>query len=170
MSICICMWCRHRRVRSSARLSILRERKTMAATRSCCWIWCCSVGHGVALLSSGYRTERPCAEPPGRRLKLVKEKTAILNRLTSRLKLYFPQMLEWLIRWTPHWSATCWGAALRWSSCRRRRFSRLRRWERQRPSIRTIRRDSRYDSASRRMPIASNNEPVAKDIMPPRAA
>jgi transposase len=29
------------------------------------------------------------------RRKLVNEKTAIINNLTSRLKLYFPQMLEW---------------------------------------------------------------------------
>lgn len=29
------------------------------------------------------------------RRKLVNEKTAIINSLTSRLKLYFPQMLEW---------------------------------------------------------------------------
>jgi hypothetical protein len=29
------------------------------------------------------------------RRKLVNEKTAILNSLTARLKLYFPQMLDW---------------------------------------------------------------------------
>jgi transposase len=32
------------------------------------------------------------------RRKLVDEKTAILNNLTNRLKLYFPQMLEWFAR------------------------------------------------------------------------
>src|SRR5215472_102106 len=32
------------------------------------------------------------------RRKLVDEKTAIINSLTTRLKLYFPQMLEWLDR------------------------------------------------------------------------
>jgi transposase len=32
------------------------------------------------------------------RRKLVDEKTAIVNTLTTRLKLYFPQMLEWLDR------------------------------------------------------------------------
>lgn len=32
------------------------------------------------------------------RRKLVNEKTAIINSLTARLKLYFPQMLEWFER------------------------------------------------------------------------
>jgi len=32
------------------------------------------------------------------RRKLVDEKTAVLNNLTNRLKLYFPQMLEWFVR------------------------------------------------------------------------
>jgi len=53
------------------------------------------------------------------RRKLVNDKTAILNSLTARLKLYFPQMLEWFDPLGTYWCAICWIAGRRWSSCRR---------------------------------------------------
>jgi len=49
----------------------------------------------------------------GRR-KLVNERTRQSNRLTAQLKLYFPQLLDWIDAVIHPWWAHCWSDGLLW--------------------------------------------------------
>jgi hypothetical protein len=49
----------------------------------------------------------------------VDEETEHTNRLTSHLKIYFPQMLTGLTTWTQNWCELSWCAGRRWKSCKK---------------------------------------------------
>ena len=53
------------------------------------------------------------------RRKLVDEKTEQSNRLTSHLKIYFPQMLDWFEHLTRSWCVRFCCAGRHWRSCKK---------------------------------------------------
>src|SRR5215469_12856579 len=95
MSPCICSRCPRRCPPVCAKRCIHRAARMIPAMPICYSICCCSIATSCAAC-------RPIRKRPSRvqnlveeRRKLVDEKTAQTNRLTSDLKIYFPQVLDW---------------------------------------------------------------------------
>ena len=93
-SPCICSPCRRRCPPVCAKRCIHRAARMTRAMPICGWIGCCSIGDKLHRWSPDTEATRRVQNLVEERRKLVDEKTAQSNRLTSPLKIYFPQILD----------------------------------------------------------------------------